>query len=171
MDNSKLVKLVGALAGAAIAAGGIVLAVGIGGEAEAADPVRGIPRALKQGLAGDPANRAAATQALLAAGQADRDARAAFEAADAAVNDPAAPAVGSPEHDALLAARFAARADWAAAGVAANDAAKALQDAEETRRGAEVDFDRAVCGATKVPNAKVAAYCAKIAPAVESSAP
>ena len=171
MSDNKLTKIVGALAGAAIAAGGIVLAAGIGADVSAAaDPVKNIPLAAKRALAAAPDAEAIAADAALAA-QADRDARAAFEAADAALFAPGAPAAGTAEHDALLAARFAARADWAAAGVAANDAAQALQDATEARRGAEVDFDRAVCGATVAPNAKVAAYCAKIAPPVESPAP
>lgn len=170
MDNSKLVKVVGALAGAAIAVGGIVLATGLGGDAQAADPVKGISLATKQALVAEPVGKLAAAQALADCAQAERDARAVYEAADAAISDPAAPAVGSVAHDALLAARFAARADWAAAGVAANDAARTLQESEDVRKGAELTFDRAVCGATKTPAPNVAAYCANIAEQAQAQA-
>jgi hypothetical protein len=169
--DSKLLKGLGAFAGAAVVAGGIVLGLGLGGDAEAADPMKSIPLTTKQALTVEPISRAAAVADVAACAQAEQDARAAYEAVDAALSDPAAPAVGTAAHDALLAARFAAKAEWAAAGAAANAAQGALQVAQEAQKSAETDFDRALCGATKTQTAKVADYCARFAEPVAAVPP
>jgi len=169
--DSKLLKGLGAFSGAAIVVGGIVLGAGLGGEAEAADPMKSVPLATKQALSVEPVARAAAVADVASCAQAEQDARAAYEAADAALSNPAAPATGTAEHDALLAARFAVKAEWAAAGAAANAAQGALQAAQEAQKSAEADFDRALCGATKTPTAKVADYCARFAAPVAAVPP
>lgn len=146
-----------------------LLAAGAGsvGKAGAADPMTTVALLKKQALVVDKVARAAVEADVVAAAQVDTDARTAYEVADAALQAADAPAVGSPEHDALLTARFTAKVAWSAAGLAANDAAKIAQDEREATRAAETDFDLDVCAAVKGKAAAgVEAYCAKITPTV-----
>jgi len=63
------------------------------------------------------------------------------------------------------------QAIFRSAQAAANAAQGALQAAQEAQKSAEADFDRALCGATKTPTAKVADYCARFAAPVAAVPP